>query len=172
MPPDEAVIAKEATPSMAIFAATKPDAAAIEALESRLLPIPGINAPELACPVVEDFAPGIYMRTIFMQAGKFIIGHEHRKEHFNFIHSGRALVNYDGEVLDIRGPCMFKSAAGVRKMLVIIEDMTFTTIHANPDDCRDTPTLDDRNIRKSDSFVEYQAQIDALKAQASQIIKP
>lgn len=157
---------------MAVFTATRPTNAIIEALESRLLPMPGINAPELECPVVEEFAPGIYMRTIFMRAGLFIIGHEHRKEHFNFIHSGRALVNYDGEARDIRGPMMFKSAAGIRKMLVIIEDMTFTTVHENPDDCRDSAILDDRNIRKSDSFVEYQAQIDALKVQASQIIKP
>lgn len=169
MPADEAVIAKDSTPLMAVFTATRPSNATIEALESRLLPMPGINAPELECPVVEEFAPGIYIRTIFMSAGLFIIGHEHKKEHFNFIHSGRALVNYDGEVRDIRGPMMFKSAPGVRKMLVIIEDMTFTTVHENPDDCRDSATLDDRNILKSDSFLAYQTQIEALKQAAQNL---
>lgn len=161
-----AIVEVDTTPSGALFAALAPTNEQIEVLEARLLPDPRINTPELECPLRHEFFPGIYQRTIIMRKGLFIIGHEHRHEHLNIVHSGRALVNYDGEVREIVGPTKFVSKAGVRKMLVILEDMTFTTIHSNPDNCRDIPTLDDRNIVKSDSFIEYQAQIDALKAEA------
>lgn len=164
---EPAIIALDTSPSLEVFAGLAPTNAQIEVLEARLLVDPRVNTPALECPVVEEFFPGVYQRTIFMRKGLFIIGHEHRHEHLNIVHSGAALVNYDGEVRVIRGPVEFTSKAGVRKMLVILEDMTFSTVHANPDNCRDTATLDERNVRKSDSFLEYQAQIDALKAEAA-----
>src|SRR5690242_10473496 len=65
--------------------------AAIERLEAQLL-----SEPQLPAPVTHHFAPGVYMREIFMPAGAFVIGHEHRTEHLNVILTGRASVMMDG----------------------------------------------------------------------------
>lgn len=164
-----AVAAPDRQPSLAQFAGLAPGLPQIEALEARLLGMPEINRPEDACPLKHEFAPGVYVRTIYMRAGFFIIGHEHNHEHFNVVHRGRALINYDGEVREIRAPAMFVSAPHVRKMLVILEDMEFSTVHANPDDERDIATLEARYVRPSDSFVEYQEQIARLKERAASL---
>lgn len=115
-----------------------------------------------------SFAPGIYLREIFMPApkgvqveegqiaGTMLIGHEHNFEHFNMVLSGRALVSINGIVEEIVGPCYFKSGAGVRKVLWVIEDMRWVTIHPNEDNCQDIPTLEARLIKPSATFERFQ----------------
>lgn len=107
------------------------------------------------------FAPGIYMREIWMPAGAIILGHEHLTEHLNVVVSGKCLVRSEGNIRPISaGPCpvTFKSGAGVRKALYIIEDTTWFTVHVNPDNCRDIPTLEQRYTRKSATFTQHELQ--------------
>ena len=128
----------------------------VEALEARLLPYSQDD-----CPLRHMFAPGVYLRTIFMAKGKFIIGHEHKTEHFNIILKGAARVLIDGMVTEIRAPNIFVSKPGVRKVLEIIEDMEWATVH--PTDETDLEKITDIVIKKSNSFLKYQAEIEALK---------
>jgi quercetin dioxygenase-like cupin family protein len=85
---------------------------------------------QIDLPLVHDFTPGIYVRTIFMPKGTFVIGKTHKTEHFNIVHSGRANVMIDGEYKEISAPDMFVSKEGVKKVLWILEDMVWSTIHA------------------------------------------
>jgi hypothetical protein len=81
------------------------------------------------CPVEHHFAPGVYLRQITMPAGSVIVGHMHKTEHINNIVSGSALVALNGIPSLIQGPCAFNSLAYTRKVLLVLEDMVWQTVH-------------------------------------------
>lgn len=89
---------------------------------------------QVELPLTHDFTPGIYMRTIFMPAGAWVIGKTHKTEHFNIIHTGRAKVMMEGDIKEISAPDMFVSGQEVKKVLYIEEDMTWSTVHRIEDD--------------------------------------
>ena len=128
----------------------------IEKLEATLLELPQID-----CPLTHRFAPGVYLREIFMPAGTFVIGHEHKTEHFNVVIQGCALVTIDGEVQEIVAPRTFVSGAGVRKVLYIQEDMIWQTIHPTRE--TDLLKLEDELITKSASYVQHLEDLRTLK---------
>lgn len=129
--------------------------AEIERAEAVLLKLPQVE-----CPLVHRFAPGVYYREITMPAGSLIIGHEHKTEHFNVVTKGRALVLMDGVRHEIVAPCVFPSAAGVRKVLFIQEEMVWATIHPTHETNLDR--LADELITKSPTWLEH-AQREALQ---------
>ena len=88
-----------------------------------------VNWYEEDCPVTHGFAPGVYLREIFMPAGTYVIGKEHNTEHFNTILKGSAYVMIDDNVEFMVAPMSFVSHAGCRKVLYIVEDMIWQTIH-------------------------------------------
>ncbi len=123
---------------------TKPTPEDFEGLEQRLLQLPQTD-----CPLVHRFAPGVYLREIEMPAGTFVIGAEHREDHFNVVLTGHAQVLMDGVMHDIKAPCTFRSAPGVRKVLHIRETMKWQTIHANPTDETDIDKLEARIVSRT-----------------------
>lgn len=126
----------------------------IEAVEAKCLPLEQIHMP-----LMHLFAPGIYCRQITMPRGTFVVGHEHKTEHFNVVLTGKARVIVDGITTEISAPCVFVSGAGVRKVLYIIEDMKWLTIHAT--DETNVAKLEELLIIKSDSFKSHE--VKALK---------
>jgi hypothetical protein len=85
---------------------------------------------QVECPVQHRFAPGVYLREIFMPAGTVVIGKIHKTEHFNIIDKGRCLIVHDDGTRDeLCGPMTFVSKAGVQKVLYILEDTLWKTIH-------------------------------------------
>lgn len=140
---------------------TTPDNARIAVVEAELLKLPQVE-----CPLEHRFAPGVYCREIFMPAGTFIIGQEHRTEHFNIVLSGKASVLIGDEVKVVLAPDIFVSKPGVRKVLYIHEDMRWATIH--PTDVTDVATLENILTVKTDAFLQYQAQVEKLKQHIAQ----
>ena len=124
----------------------------IENLEEKLL-----CEKQVECPVTHRFAPGVYLREIFMPAGTFIIGQRHNTEHFNVITKGKALVRIDGVVETIQAGDTFVSEPNVRKVLYIQEDMVWQTIH--PTEETDLDLLEDQIITKSNSYLEHEQQM-------------
>lgn len=122
--------------------------APIEMMEGML-----IHHAQVECPLTHHFAPGVYFREIFMPAGAFIIGHEHKTEHFNVVLSGKARVLIEGEWHDIAAPCVFVSKPGVRKVLEILEDMRWATIHATEE--TDMERLEELCIVKSATWLKH-----------------
>lgn len=104
--------------------------------------------PQVECPLSQFFAPNIYIREIFMPAGTMVIGQIHKTEHFNIILEGRVRVIIDGEVHELKAPCTFVSKAGVSKVLNVLEDCRWQTIHANPDNITDIDTLESILVHK------------------------
>lgn len=138
---------------LASWVASRADRPKLERIEARLLAHPVQAEHELK----HSFAPGVYLREILMLKDTILIGHEHKFEHFNIILSGKALVFMEGEVKEIVAPCYFKSGAGVQKVLYIIEDMRWMTVHANQEEERDIDKLEDTLITKSETFRSFEA---------------
>lgn len=118
---------------------------AIARLEEALLPVPQVDMP-----LTHRFAPGIYFREIFMPAGTFVMGHEHRTRHLNVVLTGKASVLIEGQVRVICAPDVFESGPGVRKILYIHEDMRWATVHATTE--TDLPKLEAELIVKSPAW--------------------
>ncbi len=98
--------------------------------------------PQLDAPVTHRFAPGVYLREIFMEADSIVIGRVHKTRHFNVLLTGACLiVHADGSREELRAPFTFVSEAGVQKVLYILEDMRWQTIH--PSEETDLQKLDD-----------------------------
>lgn len=85
---------------------------------------------QVDCPVKHYFAPGVYLREIFMPAGTIVIGKIHKTEHLNIIERGACLIRHDdGAVETLQAPLTFVSKAGVQKVLYIAEDTVWKTVH-------------------------------------------
>lgn len=102
--------------------------------------------PQEELPVQHEFLDGIYMRTVLMKAGLIVIGKIHKQEHVAIISQGRATVVTEHGVVEMRAPFMFKSPAGVRRALLIHEDMVWTTVHRS--DHTDIDRLEEQLIAK------------------------
>lgn len=88
-----------------------------------------LKLPQVECPLEHHFCDGVYARQITMPANTFIVGKRHKTAHFNIILKGKAKVLIDGVVSIIEAPCILNSNIDVRKVLFIIEEMTWVTIH-------------------------------------------
>lgn len=121
----------------------------IERFEAELLHLPQVDVP-----LTHRFAPGVYYREVLMPKDSLIIGHQHKTEHLNVVTTGRATVMMDGVVEEIVAPCVFVSKPGVRKVLLIHEDMRWATVH--PTNETDLLKLEDELITKSASFLDHQ----------------
>lgn len=86
--------------------------------------------PQTDAPVTHRFAPGVYLREIAMTGHHIVIGRIHKTEHFNILLQGAALIVHDDGSREIlRAPMTFVSKAGVQKVLYILEDMIWQTVH-------------------------------------------
>lgn len=84
---------------------------------------------QIDCPIEDRFTEGLYLRTIKMPKGAFIIGKTHKTEHFNIVLSGSASVMINGQINFIEAPFIFVSKAGDKKVLMIHEEMLWATTH-------------------------------------------
>lgn len=135
----------------------------IAQIESQLVKVGG-GAPvvmtTLECPTSNHFAPGVYVREIFMPAGTFVIGHKHKTSHLNIVLTGRARVLMDGVVRELKAPFTFRSGEGVRKVLFILEDCTWQTVH--PTEETDLETITEAIIDRAASASLNDSQIKLL----------
>lgn len=104
--------------------------------------------PQASMPVIHRFSPGLYIREVHMPAGTFVIGHEHKTEHFNVMLQGHlVMVNEDGSTTDFIAPQSYSAQPG-RKVAYIVEDVVWQNIF--PADTQDIDELEDRLLDKSD----------------------
>ena len=112
--------------------------------------------PQVECPVTHNFAPDIYIREIFMPADTVVIGHKHLTEHFNVILKGKCRVMIGDVVEELTAPCTFVSGAGSQKIVNVLEDCIWQTVHSNTDNETDIETLESRYVIKGVSITESQ----------------
>ncbi len=83
------------------------------------------------CPLEHRFSDGVYVREITMPTNSYILGHKHSTTHMNIISKGSCLLaDIDtGEITHIEAPYTFESKAGVQKLLYILTDCVWSTVH-------------------------------------------
>ena len=107
------------------------------------------------CPVVHNFSDGVYVREITMPTDSIILGHKHKTRHLNIISKGSCrLVDVEtGEVTLLTAPCTFESLPGVRKLLYIIDECVWSTVHVT--DETDLTKIEEEVIDKSNTWIDY-----------------
>lgn len=129
------------------------DPAKIEKVESHLL-----DLPQVECPVVHHFGPGIYIREVTLPAGTLAIGHAQRFEHLNIMLTGAvAMVGDDGQTKVLRAPMIFVGKPG-RKLGYVLETCIWQNVYAT--DERDIDKLESMFLDKS---ATWQAHAEATK---------
>jgi hypothetical protein len=111
----------------------------IRAFEDLLLTIPQITTE-----LFHEFPDKLYARTIFIPKNVGMTTRVHRNECYNVISQG------DVSVRDLEGvkryvaPFMMVTKPGTKRALFAHEDTVWTTVHPNPDNCRDIEELERR----------------------------
>jgi hypothetical protein len=103
------------------------------------------NLTDEDCPLQHNFPDRLYTRELFMPAGSVITSRVHRFDNPFFILKGRVTVlsENEGRVTYI-GPCYGITKPGTRRLLLVHEDTIWVTVHPNPDNVTDVPTLENR----------------------------
>lgn len=109
---------------------------------------------DVEMPLQHTFAPGVYVRTIFIPAGSVLVGKIHKHQHANVLSKGRVTVlTESGGVEDLEGPLTMVSEPGTKRAVYAHTDTVWTTIH--PTDKTDLKDIEDETIAKT--FEEYEA---------------
>ena len=123
------------------------------------------SMPDIDMPLQHVFAPGIYLRTIFIPAGSVIVGKIHKHQHGNILSQGRVVVFTEfGGVERWTGPVTMVSEAGTKRAVYAETDTYWTTIHQNPTDTRDLAKLEADIIARS--YAEYEQWMTDNRAEA------
>lgn len=121
-----------------------------------------VDIREDSLPLTHTFSDGVYAREVFMPKGMVVVGHIHNTTHLNIVSSGKAFLYINGEISEITAPYTFESKAGCRKILFILEDMFWTTIHKT----------DETNIKiLENTLVDRDACLDDIKLGLNRIEK-
>jgi hypothetical protein len=129
--------------------------AAILNLQSAIqaLPIDGAEVVQVTsehCPVRHHFAPFSYGREMNLPRGLVVVGKIHKHAHVNVISTGHVRVFTEGEgVLELQAPLTFVSSPGTKRVVEVLEDTVWTTMHvvsmANPSES-DLPQIEQEVI--------------------------
>jgi len=124
----------------------------LEILESYML-----DLPQVECPVVHHFGPGIYIREVTLPQGTLAVGHAQRHNHLNIMLTGAvAMVGDDGQIKILKAPMIFVGKPG-RKFGYVVETCTWQNVYPNPDEERDVDVLEAKWLDKSQTWQVHNA---------------
>lgn len=118
---------------------------AIDALETAMF-----KRPQVDCPLVHSFTPGMYIRHRTVPADTLLTSMIHKTEHPYAMLAGRARI-WD-EVngwLEVEAPFNGITQVGTRRVVAAITPVVWMTFHPNPDDERRIEVLEERLFSKS-----------------------
>jgi hypothetical protein len=105
--------------------------------------------PQVEIQTTHHFAPGIYMREIFIPKGVTLTGKIHRTEHMNILSQGDLSVLTENGIKRLKASTVVKSHPGIKRVGYAHEDSVWITVHPNPSDERDTAKLEETLIARS-----------------------
>lgn len=107
---------------------------------------------QVDCPLINRFTPGLYIREIYMPANTLIVSKIHKTTHPFIVSKGIVEVKInDGEWERIEAPYSGTTLPGTRRVLFIVEDCIWTTIHNNDSETQDLDELEEMIIEKNDN---------------------
>lgn len=92
------------------------------------------------------FAPGMYLRELTVPAGMLLVGKTHRYAHFLIVTKGRAEVLSEFGRDVVEAGHISVSQAGVKRVVLAIEDTHFVTVHLNASDTQDLTIIEAEHI--------------------------
>ena len=118
-----------------------PSRGAIARLQSEMVPI------ATAQPEPEHrFHPGWYERRLLVPAGMLIVGKIHRHAHPVGVIYGRALIVSEFGRDVVEAGYLAVSPAGVKRVVLALEDTLFFTLHRNDSDTHDVEQIEADHI--------------------------
>ena len=108
--------------------------------------------PQIEVPLAHYFSDAVYAREMNVPAGMLLMGKIHKKRSMNIISKGEvSILSIDG-IIRVRAPYSFVSSPGAKRLILVHEDTTWTTIHGSEE--TDLAKLEDEFIAKSYDEVE------------------
>jgi hypothetical protein len=129
----------------------------IEQIEAHMM-----SQPQVECPVIHHFGPGIYIREVTIPSGAMTIGHKQKLDHLNIMLTGKAAMIEDGKVKEMAAPQIFNAGPG-RKVGYIIEDCTWLNVYST--DETDIEKLEDMLFDKSETWQEEEERKNKIRLQ-------
>ena len=108
--------------------------------------------PQAIPPVKHHFSKGVYAREMFMPKDLLIVGKVHKTKHLNIISQGKCVVVTPTRRLEIEAPYTFESHEGEQKVVYMLSDVVWTTIHLT--ESKDLAVIEDECIAE-----EYDEQL-------------
>lgn len=110
--------------------------------------------PQVACPIQHFFAPGLYVRQLWIPAGVACTGYIHVQSCITTLAQGIIAVS-DGEVTkQLQAPYTFVCRPGTMKAVLCSEEVVWMDSYVNPDNETDIEKLEARLFAKShDEFL-------------------
>lgn len=100
------------------------------------------------CPLTHKYAPGVYVREIFIPKGMVVVGKIHKHDHPNFLMKGEVIVYTEfGGTERLKAPLSMISKAGTKRVVAALEDTVWITVHATCE--TDLEKIEDHVIAKS-----------------------
>lgn len=120
----------------------------IMGLEAAMQAMPGsLDAEDFK--TTHHFAPGIYMRELFIPKGTVLTGKIHKTEHLNIMSQGRLTVWTEDGMKTVTASTVIKSQPGIKRVGYAHEDSVWITVHPNVTDEREIRALEDLFIAKT-----------------------
>jgi len=112
----------------------------VTALQDALL-----EMPQAEIVTTHTFLPGLYERTIHIPPWTVLTGAAHKTDYHVRVDKGVIAVNTEDGVKVVTGPCNFPAKAGMQRAgRVFAEEVIWTDIYQNLDNCTDIAILEDR----------------------------
>lgn len=133
----------------------------LELIEGGLL-----SLPQVECPVVHHFGPGIYIREVTIPAGTLAIGHAQKFHHLNILLKGSVAMIIDGAVKVVKAPLIFTGSPG-RKLGYALEDTVWQNIYATEE--TDIEKLEDWIVDKSQTWQDHHKELSLIQQSIPQL---
>lgn len=101
------------------------------------------------------FAPGLYLREIFIPKGVTLTGKIHKTEHLCILSKGRVSVYTEDGIKEIEASTVVPSLPGTKRVMYAHEDSVWINCHHNPSDERDLEKIDD--VFVVDTFDQFKS---------------
>jgi hypothetical protein len=118
------------------------------------------------CPVKHSFAPGVYVREMFIPANTWFIGRPHLKGHRCTLEAGRVKLITAKGTMELRAGDEMTTEPGYMMALYAITDVLGRTYHPNPTESHDTAALEAEIFESLPSIIARVEQMKLAKAVA------
>jgi hypothetical protein len=106
-------------------------------------------------PLSHSFADGIYVREIRVPAGNYVVTKLFKQNHATFLMQGEVFVITEEGRQHIVAPASWITKKGTKRLIYVLEDCVWTTVHGNPTDEKDVDKIEEFVI--AESYEELEA---------------